>query len=194
MSDLTEIMTRLSDAVDPMRFAEPVTHVYNPFVYAREPAEHYARLWGKPGPREAVFIGMNPGPWGMAQTGVPFGEIDHVRDWLKIEGDVDKPPVENAKRPIQGLACTRSEVSGRRLWGWAKERFSTPEAFFDRFFVWNYCPLVFMEEGGKNFTPDKLPVAERDALFAPCDAAVRGGRFERRPTIPGRVIGRCSCN
>ncbi len=173
MSDLTRIMSELSTAVGAMSFAAPITHVYNPFEYARRPAEAYAARWGAPTEREAVFIGMNPGPWGMAQTGVPFGEIEHVREWLGIEESVDKPPVENAKRPIEGFDCTRSEVSGRRLWGWAKERFGAPDVFFARFFVWNYCPLVFMEEGGRNFTPDKLPAAERDALFAPCDEALR---------------------
>ena len=173
MSDLTEVMSELSSTLASMEFGAPVTHVYDPFVYARAPAEDYVRKWGKPGPREAIFIGMNPGPWGMAQTGVPFGEIEHVRDWLRIEGEVDKPPVENDKRPIEGFACARSEVSGRRLWSWAKDRFGTPEAFFDRFFIWNYCPLVFMEESGRNFTPNKLPVEERDPLFEPCDEVLR---------------------
>ena len=173
MRSLIEIMSTLSAAVEPMRFAAPITHVYNPFDYARRPAEIYATKWGAPTQREAVFVGMNPGPWGMAQTGVPFGEVEHVRDWLGICADVDSPTPENAKRPIEGFACTRSEVSGRRLWGWAKERFGAPDAFFDRFFVWNYCPLVFMEQSGRNFTPDKLPVDERDALFEPCDEALR---------------------
>jgi len=116
---------------------------------------------------------MNPGPWGMAQTGVPFGEIGLVRDWLGIVGAVGKPPEEHPKRPIEGFECSRSEVSGRRLWGWARERFGSPERFFERFFVWNYCPLVFMEESGRNRTPDKLPVTEREPLFAACDEALR---------------------
>ena len=37
----------------------------------------------------------------------------------------------------------------------------------------NYCPLVFMEQSGRNRTPDKLPLAERDPLFAACDEALR---------------------
>ena len=115
---------------------------------------------------------MNPGPWGMVQTGVPFGEIEHVRDWLGLEAPVARPAAEHPKRPIEGFSCSRREVSGRRLWGWARERFGTPERFFARFFVWNYCPLVFMEESGRNRTPDKLPVAERDPLFAACDRAL----------------------
>ena len=63
-------------------------------------------------------------------------------------------------------------MSGARLWGFAKDRFVTPQRFFRDFFVANYCPLSFMEESGKNRTPDKLPVGERDALFAACDAAL----------------------
>lgn len=173
LSRLVAIDRELSDAVDRLRFAAPVTHVYNPLVYARAPHEAYLQRYGA-GPKEALLLGMNPGPFGMAQTGVPFGEIEHVRDWLGLEAKVDKPPGEHPKRPVDGFACTRSEVSGRRLWGWAKERFGTPDRFFERFFVVNYCPLVFMEgPTGKNRVPEKLPADERDPLFAACDEALR---------------------
>jgi single-strand selective monofunctional uracil DNA glycosylase len=109
----------------------------------------------------------------MAQTGVPFGEIDHVRDWLGVEGEVEKPKGEHPKRPIEGFACTRSEVSGRRLWGAFKERFGTAEAFFASHFIVNYCPLVFMEASGKNRTPDKMPASETEPLYAACDQHLR---------------------
>src|SRR5690606_19431577 len=125
------------------------------------------------GPKEVVLVGMNPGPFGMAQTGVPFGEVAAVRDWMGIEAAIGRPPEEHPKRPVLGFDCPRSEVSGARLWGWAKDRFGTPEAFFARFFVINYCPLVFLEESGRNRTPDKLPAAEREALTAVCDRALR---------------------
>jgi single-strand selective monofunctional uracil DNA glycosylase len=129
---------------------------------------------------------MNPGPFGMAQTGVPFGDVRMVRDWLRIEGDVRRASNEHPKRPVLGFACTRSEVSGSRLWGWAKERFKTPEAFFENHFVANYCPLVFMEQSGRNLTPDKLPASERISLFAACDEALR--RIVKTLN-PGFVIG-----
>jgi single-strand selective monofunctional uracil DNA glycosylase len=119
------------------------------------------------------MLGMNPGPWGMAQTGVPFGEVAHVRDWMGIDAKVGRPEIEHPKRPIQGLDCPRSEVSGRRLWGWVKDNFKTPDKFFKRFFVANYCPLVFMEEGGRNRTPDKLPAAEREPIVEACDKALQ---------------------
>jgi len=169
--DVISISRRLSRAVDKLSFEPPVAHVYNPLAYAREPHEEFLRRFAKPGV-QALLLGMNPGPFGMAQTGVPFGEIELVRTWLKVEGKVKKPRSEHAKRPIQGFECTRSEVSGRRLWGWARERFGTPQRFFGQFFVWNYCPLMFLEEGGRNRTPDKLPARERDALFELCDEAL----------------------
>lgn len=173
MSKLTRIAQELSDAVDGLTFDDPVTHVYNPLEYARIPQSAYLERYGSATPREILMVGMNPGPWGMAQTGVPFGEIAHVRDWMGIAGAVERPDDENPNREIVGFDCERSEVSGRRLWSWAAQRFGSAENFFERFFVWNYCPLVFMEESGRNYTPNKLPKAKRDELFAPCDAALR---------------------
>ena len=171
-SPLIQITRRLARRVDALHFEPPVDRIYNPLDYARRPHEIYLERFGQP-PKEAIFLGMNPGPFGMAQTGVPFGEIASVRDWMGIEAKVDHPPDEHPKRPIQGFHCPRSEVSGRRLWNWVAERWGSPENFFSRFFVSNYCPLVFMGETGKNLTPDKLPAAERDALFAICDEALR---------------------
>jgi single-strand selective monofunctional uracil DNA glycosylase len=168
---LIEISRKLAAEVDALSFAAPVTHVYDPLVYARAPHEAYLERYGQ-GPKQVVLIGMNPGPFGMAQTGVPFGDVAMVRDWMGIEGAVGKPPHEHPKRPVLGFGCTRAEVSGTRLWGWARARFGTPDAFFDRFFVLNYCPLVFMEESGRNRVPEKLPAEEREPLFAACDRAL----------------------
>ncbi|MEC5399218.1 uracil-DNA glycosylase family protein [Uliginosibacterium sp. H1] len=161
----------LSEALAPMRFAAPITHVYDPLTYAWAPHELYLRRFGN-APRRVVFLGMNPGPFGMVQTGVPFGEIAAVRDWMGIEAAVTKPPVENPARPIEGFACPRSEVSGRRLWGLFAERFGAADDFFADHFVANYCPLAFFE-GGRNATPDKLPAAEQVPLLAACDAHLR---------------------
>ncbi|MEK9502752.1 uracil-DNA glycosylase family protein [Gemmatimonadota bacterium DH-20] len=160
---------RLCEAVEPLRFAEPVTHVYNPLVYARAMHEAYLRRAAPRTEGGVLLLGMNPGPWGMVQTGVPFGEIAAVRDWMRLVGEVDKPEREHPKRPVEGLACTRSEVSGRRLWGLLAERFGTFDAFAERHVVVNYCPLVFMEASGRNRTPNKLPAEERAPLEAACD-------------------------
>jgi len=159
---------KLSDQVDRLSFAKPVTHIYNPLNYAWDAHEQYLTRFAT-GPRRVLMLGMNPGPWGMAQTGVPFGEVAATRDWMKITAHVGKPENEHPKRPVQGLECTRSEVSGRRLWGLFSERFQTPKAFFKEHFIVNYCPLVFMEESARNRTPDKLPADERGPLEAACD-------------------------
>ncbi len=182
---LTQISRRLSERVDGMRFSSPVAYVYNPLAYARTPHEAYLERYGGLG-ASAVLLGMNPGPFGMAQTGVPFGEVSAVRDWLGVGGAVKAPAREHAKRRITGFACERSEVSGRRLWGWAAERFERPERFFERFFVVNYCPLVFMEESGRNVVPEKLKKAEREPLFEACDEALRATVELLAPT---HVIG-----
>lgn len=161
----------LSQQVDAMRFAPPISHVYNPLDYAWAPHEHYLRRYGD-STKRVIFVGMNPGPFGMVQVGVPFGEVAAVRDWMGITDAVKVPAAQNPKRPIEGFACARSEVSGRRLWGLFAERFGTAEAFFAEHFVANYCPLAFFEEG-RNATPDKLPVAEQAPLLAVCDAHLR---------------------
>jgi single-strand selective monofunctional uracil DNA glycosylase len=166
------VLEDLAAAVEELRFGPPVTHVYNPLTYAAEPHRRYLERFGAP-PREVVLVGMNPGPWGMAQTGVPFGEVSAVRDWLGIEAPVGRPGREHPRRPVEGFATRRSEGSGRRFWGWAARRFGTSDRFFARFFVHNYCPLVFMEASGRNRTPDKLPKAECEPLFAVCDRALR---------------------
>lgn len=162
----------LAARVDRLKFQPPVTHVYNPLDYARTAHELYLRKFGGTQKR-AIFLGMNPGPFGMAQTGIPFGEIAAVRDWMKISTPVKKPAVEHPKRPILGFNCPRSEVSGRRLWGLFAERFGAPEKFFAEHFVVNYCPLVFCEMSGANRTPDKLPPEEKNPLLEICDAHLR---------------------
>ena len=172
-SPLHQITDDLVREVERLRFGSPVTHVYNPLVYARAPYDAYLDRYGA-GAKEVVLVGMNPGPFGMAQTGVPFGDVAMVRDWMGIEDPVGRPPKEHPKRAVEGFACPRSEVSGTRLWGWARDTFKTPQQFFERFFVLNYCPLCFIEESGRNRTPDKLPTAEQKPLFAACDAALRG--------------------
>jgi len=169
---LVDIAQRLGRAMSRLRFDAPVEWVYNPLDYAWETHAAYLERYGRE-TRDIVLIGMNPGPWGMAQTGVPFGEVHAVRDWLGIEGTVRKPRKVHPRVPVLGFACQRSEISGLRFWGWARDTFKTPKRFFDRFFVANYCPLMFLEKGGRNRTPDKLPGAERAPLLRIADQALR---------------------
>lgn len=165
------ITRKLSRALDGLSFGPPVSHVYNPLAYARAPFELYLKRYGL-GSRKVLFLGMNPGPFGMAQTGVPFGEVSMVRDWLGIEAPVKRPESEHPKRPVQGFACPRREVSGSRLWGWAAATWGTADRFFASNMVYNYCPLCFMDAGGRNLTPDKLQPEGRAQIEAACDRAL----------------------
>ncbi len=166
--DLVSAARKLSDLVDKLEFSEPVTHVYNPLSYARRSHERYLVRCAQ-GPVETLYLGMNPGPWGMAQTGIPFGEVRAVREFLGIDCVVSKPAIEHPKRPIEGLACKRSEVSGARLWQLFADRYQTADRFLATNLVLNYCPLVFMESSGKNRTPDKLRASESEPLHRCCD-------------------------
>jgi len=179
-ADLINAAHELSRAVSSLRFGPPIAHVYNPLDYAWRPHEAWLRRFGE-GRRRVVFVGMNPGPFGMMQTGVPFGEIAAVRDWMGVQAPVSRPDGEHPKRPIQGFECRRSEVSGRRLWGWAAARFGPASAFFEHCFVLNYCPLVFLEASGRNFTPEKLPAVELRPLQGACDAHLRAAIATLQP-------------
>lgn len=183
--NLLSTTDQLLEDLRPLRFSEPVDYVYNPLDYAREPYHNYLESCVTDG-CEAVFVGMNPGPWGMAQTGVPFGEVRMVTDWLGIHGRVDTPQPEHPKKRIEGFNCRRSEVSGRRLWGLFQELCGAREAFFKRFLVINYCPLLFLDSNGRNITPDKLKSSERKPLQEACDKALL--RYIEY-LQPGMVIG-----
>jgi len=170
-AELKKISSVLASECSALSFGPKVQAVYNPLVYAVRPYNLYLELAGS-STKKVIFLGINPGPWGMAQTGVPFGEVAVVREWLGIEAAVGKPEKEHPKRPVEGFACARSEVSGRRLWGLFRERFRTPAEFFREHFVANYCPLVFMDSSGANVTPDKLSAEESAPLFEICDRAL----------------------
>lgn len=165
---LTAAAKKLAASAGRLSFNPPVACVYNPLKYAWPAHQQYLQKFARQS-CQVVLLGMNPGPWGMAQTGIPFGEVAVVRDWLRIDAPIGRPTPEHPKRPIEGLSCGRSEVSGRRLWGLFRERFERPQAFFARHLVLNYCPLVFMATSARNLTPDKLPAAERKALQSICD-------------------------
>ena len=171
-SDLIDSALSLRAELDKLKFHAPVALVYSPLEYAWAAHEMYLRRFGD-GRKRVVFLGMNPGPFGMVQTGVPFGEIKAVRDWMGIEAAIGKPPREHPKRPVEGFACRRSEVSGLRLWGLFAKEFGTPERFFADHFVANYCPLAFLGESGANLTPDKFRAGEALPLHEACDRHLR---------------------
>lgn len=159
---------RLARDADSLRFGSPVRYVYNPLVYARQPHELYIARFASTRKR-VVFLGMNPGPWGMAQTGVPFGAIPMVSDWLGIRGPVKVPAGGHPRVMVKGFECPRREVSGMRLWGFLRSEFGSAEAMARELFVSNYCPLLFLDEDGRNVTPDRIGRADQPDLLRACD-------------------------
>ena len=166
------IESTLAARLSALPASKKVTHVYNPLDYARAPHLKYLRKYVD-GPKKVLFLGMNPGPWGMMQTGVPFGEVSAVRDWMGIEAEVEKPAGEHPKRPVTGFACPRREVSGERLWRLIKELCGgRAEDFFRHCVVHNHCPLGYLASSGKNVTPVDMAKAEREELLRMCDEAL----------------------
>lgn len=183
-SPLLAIARELARNVSALDWRTP-SHVYDPLEYAWSGHRIYLERYGRKRGR-VLLVGMNPGPWGMAQTGVPFGNVSAVRDWFRIEGSLARRlPVQHPKYPILGMRCHRDEGSGRRLWGWAQSRFGTPARFFERFFVWNYCPLLFICRG-RNLTPAGLTAREANDLARVCDHALRRAV---RALGPAAIIG-----
>ncbi|MCQ2397893.1 MAG: single-stranded DNA-binding protein [Sphaerochaetaceae bacterium] len=160
---------RLKDEVKGLKFSFD-GYVYNPLEYAWEMHRLYLERYVT-GEVKAMFLGMNPGPFGMMQTGIPFGEIDAVKNYLCLEAVIDRPEREHPARPVDGMSIKRHEISGKRLWGLIREHFPDVHDFFSEYAVFNYCPLGFLDAGltAKNITPDKLPKSECKLLEGICD-------------------------
>ncbi|MDD3164085.1 MAG: single-stranded DNA-binding protein [Sphaerochaetaceae bacterium] len=158
--------------------------IYNPLDYARANHSEYLSRCVRHGAR-TMFLGMNPGPFGMVQTGVPFGAVPMVRDYLHICNPVDHPAIEHPARQILGFDCPRTEVSGLRFWGLVQSRFPDCMDFFKDFCVMNYCPLAFLDKGrtARNITPDKLAASEQRALSDLCDEYLRKAILEIGCTV-----------
>ncbi|MCA9566528.1 MAG: single-stranded DNA-binding protein [Myxococcales bacterium] len=181
-----EAAARLRDRLAPhVRELPGIPVVLDPVDYAWDPHRKYLERYGGLGAR-ALWLGMNPGPWGMAQTGVPFGAVNRVRGFLGITGEVRQPELVHPRRPIQGFACERVEVSGDRLWGTVEAVCKRPEVFFAEHLILNYCPLVWQAESGANLTPDKLPREVVGPVLEACDAHLVEVLQILRPSI---VIG-----
>ena len=161
--------TRLAHQLLRLNYPEIVEYIYNPLSYAISPHTDFVEKYANSTPKPVMFLGMNPGPWGMAQTGVPFGEVQLVKNWLGICGKVEKPDVEHPKKPIKGFSSSRREVSGERFWTFFSKICKTPEVFFRNCIVYNHCPLVYMNKSGKNLTPPDLSIQARNQVLTLCD-------------------------
>ncbi|XP_043254981.1 single-strand selective monofunctional uracil DNA glycosylase [Colletes gigas] len=168
---LLSLESNLASELRKIKFGLPVKYVYSPLEYAYDTHKMYVKAYCCTA-KKILFLGMNPGPWGMSQTGVPFGEIKMVRDWLKICGPVGKPDKEQPDRKITGFQCTRTEISGKRLWGLFQKLCGKPEKFFEHAYLHNYCPIALMDTKGRNITPAEIKGPEQINLQSSCDNAL----------------------
>ncbi|XP_033227420.1 single-strand selective monofunctional uracil DNA glycosylase isoform X2 [Belonocnema kinseyi] len=158
----------LSTKLSEIKFKAPIDYIYNPIEYAHDVHSNYVHTYCQ-GTKKILFLGMNPGPWGMSQNGVPFGEVSMAKEWLKMSGKIQKPPREHPERKITGFDCTRKEVSGLRFWGFFRDLCEKPENFFRHSYVHNYCPLAFMTSNARNITPADIKTEEQKKLLKICD-------------------------
>jgi len=165
---------------------EALSHVYNPLQYAWDGYRQYVETY-LPAQCRVYFLGMNPGPFGMTQTGVPFGEIAAVRDYLKLAPRLiaSERPI-HAKRPLEGMDCKRSEVSGKRLWGLFASHYPQARDFFKQHWVSNFCPLLFLSNSGSNIVPEKLQQPGRRQLEELCQKHLL---FELQLLKPHYLVG-----
>ena len=151
---------------------------------------------------------MNPGPWGMAQTGVPFGSVPYARDWLAVKGEIGEPSRQHPKRPVLGWGCSRVEVSGRRLWSLLESIYGSARKMAREMVVLNYCPLLLLRANGdrcRNLPIDKVRSAGElteccdenlDAVLSAMqpEVAIGVGAWAtsklERVAPPGMVVGR----
>ena len=175
---MIETSSKLRDDVE--KFADSlvkegsVDAVYNPLAYAWEPHRAYLEL-ASGGGAKTLLLGMNPGPHGMGQMGIPFAATSVVRDLLKITNlDVGQPRTPHPKRPISGLDWPKEEVSGTRLWGLLANEYGSAESIFKSVFLLNHCPLMlFSGERATNITPDRITGPTTKALLERCDEHLR---------------------
>ena len=178
VEQLIRAAARLRDDVGPIGQAlvseGSVDVSYNPLAYAWDVHVAYLEKMGGHG-AGTVVLGMNPGPRGMGQQGVPFGATSVVRDLLGITGiSVGQPESADPRRPVVGLEYPREEVSGTRLWGLLSESFGDANAIAGRVFLVNHCPLMlFSGARATNITPDKITGPTARALLERCDEHLR---------------------
>ena len=148
--------------------------VYNPLAYAWEPHRAYLES-AAGGGAKTLLLGMNPGPHGMGQMGIPFAATSVVRDLLKITDlEVGQPRNPHPKRPVSGLDWPKEEVSGTRLWGLLADEYGDAGSIFKSVFLLNHCPLMlFSGDRATNITPDKIAGPTTRKLLERCDQHLR---------------------
>jgi single-strand selective monofunctional uracil DNA glycosylase len=118
------------------------------------------------GPRPLLVFGLNPGPYGMAQTGVPFTDLKRLefhlpRLWRELLAAREPVALPGLAPPSLRPFLTRTfESSSVRVYKFLERAFGSAEQAFRRVAFVNPCPLLFIDRAtGENRTPADLPRA-----------------------------------
>ena len=97
-NDMVTATIDLRAHMNGLRFGPPTAFVYNPLEYAWSAHEQYLRL-AAGDKKKVVFLGMNPGPFGMVQTSVPFGEVTAAGEEEEEEEEDEAAAFAGTMRP-----------------------------------------------------------------------------------------------
>ena len=130
--------------------------VWNPPLYTEEIYRRFLQRY-PPKPSPILLLGLNPGPHGMAQTGIPFTDCRTASQLLDISLPIPgKAPTDLARRLKKPTGRWRSTYERSSLGiyrflrlGWN----NSLEDAFARVYFANPCPLLFLTAEGKNVTP-----------------------------------------
>ena len=64
-----ELETNLANRLMEIPYPHDIDTIYNPLDYAIKPHTYFVEKYANEAPKDILFLGMNPGPWGMGQTG-----------------------------------------------------------------------------------------------------------------------------
>jgi single-strand selective monofunctional uracil DNA glycosylase len=141
--------------------------IWNPGVYGEPWHDRFRRCY-PPGRHPLVLFGLNPGPYGMAQSGIPFTDIARLRSGLprlarelmEAGEKVETPGLApGSLRPYLGRTFESSSV---RLYRFLERGWGSAETGWRQVVVANPCTLLFIDPAsGKNRTPADLGKAVR---------------------------------
>ncbi len=165
--------------------------IWNPGLYGETWHARFRRLY-RPGQHPLVVFGLNPGPYGMAQTGIPFTDIRRLVSALpdlaaELRGRGERVEPPGLAPPGLRPYLSRSfESSAVRVYRFLKKGWGGAERGWTEVVVANPCTLLFIDPAeGKNRTPADLARAAR----------LRGsGRDQVRELVEsfGRIRIRCA--
>jgi len=129
--------------------------VWNPALYALDIYQEYLTKF-PPEPGAILALGLNPGPYGMAQTGIPFTDCRTASGALGMEMTIPgKAPDDLISRLKKANGKWRGtyERSSLGMYRFLILAWGDIKTAYRNWFVGNPCPLLFLDPERWNVTP-----------------------------------------